>query len=345
MQQNETSTTNPASSEGNKGEQKDSDNIEECNEITSESGMEYKLESVIGRGTFGLVYLACNKKNPKEKFAIKRYFKNLHPNLCQLEISILSYLNQKTNADNILKLYDGFIKNQDLFLIMSYQPHQKFSEYYGDLALNKLKLYMKALLSALNTIHKLGIVHRDIKPGNLMIEDGLKVRLIDFGVSKIASHTSTFTKAQIGTVPYMSPEQFQIDLDRFSDPNIDDVKPVPISTKSDIWSLGVMISEIFSGIKPYFNLSKKRSPTEQMITGRLTGNKPFPIPNNLDDDIKEVVKRATEVNPEKRATASEIKTMIKALMDKKKNETETKIDSNKESESNTIVTQPETKNI
>ena len=106
-----------------------------------------------------------------------------------------------------------------------------------------------------------------------------------------------------------------------------------------------MISEIFSGIKPYFNLSKKRSPTEQMITGRLTGNKPFPIPNNLDDDIKEVVKRATEVNPEKRATASEIKTMIKALMDKKKNETETKIDSNKESESNTIVTQPETKNI
>jgi serine/threonine protein kinase len=140
-----------------------------------------------------------------------------------------------------------------------------------------------------------------------MINDDKKVKLIDFGISKIASHTSTFTRAQIGTILYMSPEQFQIDLDRFSDPNIDDVKPVPISIKSDIWSFGVMTSEIFSGVKPYHNISKKHAPTEQMITRRLIGNKPFPIPDSLDRDIREIVERATVVDPEERANTSEIR--------------------------------------
>ena len=104
---NETTNQKPATSENKKeSPNKDLNNpITQNNEITSDSGITYKLESIVGRGTFGLVYLASNKNNPKEKFAIKRYFRNLHPNLCQLEISILSYLNQKTSADNILRLY------------------------------------------------------------------------------------------------------------------------------------------------------------------------------------------------------------------------------------------------
>jgi serine/threonine protein kinase len=52
----------------------------------------YTLVKIIGRGTFGVVYLGENKENLSEKVAIKRYFRNLHPNLCQLEVSILAYL-------------------------------------------------------------------------------------------------------------------------------------------------------------------------------------------------------------------------------------------------------------
>jgi serine/threonine protein kinase len=117
----------------------------------------------------------------------------------------------------------------------------------------------------------------------------------------------------------MSPEQFQIDLDRFSDPNIDDVKPVPISIKSDIWSFGVMTSEIFSGVKPYHNISKKHAPTEQMITRRLIGNKPFPIPDSLDRDIREIVERATVVDPEERANTSEIRERFRKLIEMRQN--------------------------
>ena len=299
-------------------------------------------ECVVGEGGFGKVYKG---KYQNQTVAIKKIkLEEKEPEIFESLLNEIKVI-MKANNPEIPKFLGLMKKKGKYHLIFEFITGKSLKELYPQLSYKDKLIVLYDLCGILESFHAKNLIHRDIKPGNLMIEDGLKVRLIDFGVSKIASHTSTFTKAQIGTVPYMSPEQFQIDLDRFSDPNIDDVKPVPISTKSDIWSLGVMISEIFSGIKPYFNLSKKRSPTEQMITGRLTGNKPFPIPNNLDDDIKEVVKRATEVNPEKRATASEIKTMIKALMDKKNNETETKIDSNKESESKTIVTQPETKNI
>ena len=274
MQQNETSTTNPASSEGNKGDQKDNDNVDECNEIASESGMEYKLESVIGRGTFGLVYLACNKKNPKEKFAIKRYFKNLHPNLCQLEISILSYLNQKTNADNILKLYDGFIKNQDLFLIMSYQPHQKFSEYYSDLPLNKLKVYMKALLSSLNTIHKLGIVHRDIKPDNFLfdIHTG-KSMLIDFGLAEADLDTRLWTQINQGSTneDYIIISELQKNNYRHRTGTKGFLAPEIIfhaqyqSSPVDIWAAGVVFLCFLSKRLPVFNLNKFSKITDETI--------------------------------------------------------------------------------
>ena len=122
--------------------------LQESSEIISDDGTKYVLKQIVGRGTFGLVYLAHKKDGLKEEYAIKRYFKNLHPNLCLLEISILSYLNQKPNTENIVKLYDGFYRNQDLFLIMSYQPHQKFSEYYDILSSANIKLNMKKLLTS-----------------------------------------------------------------------------------------------------------------------------------------------------------------------------------------------------
>lgn len=273
---NETTNQKPATSENKKeSPNKDLNNpITQNNEMTSDSGITYKLESIVGRGTFGLVYLASNKNNPKEKFAIKRYFKNLHPNLCQLEISILSYLNQKTSADNILRLYDGFLQNQDLFLIMSYQPHQKFSDYYSDISLKNLKIYMRELLSSLNTIHKLGIIHRDIKPDNFLfdIQTG-KSMLIDFGLAEADMDTRTWTQLNQNSTneDYLIISELQKNNYRHRTGTKGFLAPEIIfhsqyqSTPVDIWAAGVVFLCFLAKRLPIFNLNKFSKITDETI--------------------------------------------------------------------------------
>ena len=174
------------------------------------------------------------------------------------------------------------------------------------------------LSKILESLHSKLIIHRDIKPSNVMIKEDGTLKLIDFGVSKIASHTSTYTKIQKGTVPYISSEQFQIDLEKYQNPNIGDVKPVKISTKSDIWSLGVMISEMFSGVLPYSNINNKNIiANDFLIMKRLMNKMPFPIPNNLDDEIKEIVQKATMVDVDARASAKDIREMLEKLIKEK----------------------------
>ena len=118
----------------------------------------------------------------------------------------------------------------------------------------------------------------------------------------------------------MQPEQFQIDINKYEGEEVSDleVKPVMVCTKSDVWSLGVMASEMFSGVLPYYNINNNKKPTDFLIIKRLIERMPFPIPNNLDDDIKNVVQRATMINVDERASAKEIKEMIEKIIENKK---------------------------
>ena len=274
-----------------------------------------KMES-IGEGAFGKVYKGKYKENIVAIKKIKLEEKSQE--ICDSLLNEIKVIHKAQNSD-IPKFY-GIMKRKGHYnLIFEYISGHSLKDIYPNLTyLQKLNILI-ALCKILENFHKKHLIHRDIKPGNIMITENMVVKLIDFGISKIAQHTCTYTNAQIGTIPYMSPEQFQIDLDRFSDPNIDDVKPVPISIKSDIWSFGVMTSEIFSGVKPYHNISKKHAPTEQMITRRLIGNKPFPIPDSLDRDIREIVERATVVDPEERANMSEIRERFRKLIEMRQN--------------------------
>ena len=272
-------------------------------------------ECVIGEGGFGKVYKGMYNK---QKVAIKKI--KLQDKDEEIFESLLNEIKVIVKADNpeIPKFFGIMKKKGKYHLIFEFVQGNSLKLLYPKLTHDQKIKISYDLCGILQKFHAKNLIHRDIKPGNVMIEENnLTVKLIDFGVSKIASHTSTYTKAQIGTVPYMSPEQFQIDLDKFGDPDCEDVKSVPISIKSDIWSLGVMISEIFSGVRPYFNISKKHNPTEQMITSRLSRNSPFPIPKGINEDIKLIVQRATEVNPEQRATAEEVKEMFSKLIIKR----------------------------
>ena len=220
-----------------------SDNMKksENHKLIGESGTEYYLKRIVGRGTFWVVYEAftndtlsidntndtesdneemteddkiSNSNNNiiiknsnsitfndnKNKYAIKRYFKSFNPKFAQIELSILSYLNNKIDDNRILKIIDGKYNEEtgDFYFITPFFKHQKFVEYFKNMSFEKIQIYMYQLLSCLNSIHSAGIIHRDIKPDNFLFNiDTNECYLIDFGLAEINTDSKYFENINI----------------------------------------------------------------------------------------------------------------------------------------------------
>ena len=245
--------------------------------ITGESGRKYIFDKILGRGTFGVVYEAHAKDNPELKYAVKRYFRTFHPNCAQLEISIIFYLNKKIKDNSIIKLHDGFLdkKNGNLYMITSFLPHKKFTEYYKDLNINQVKIYMKNLLNCLKLIHKEGIIHRDIKPDNFLFDlENNNSCLIDFGLAEADMDSSNWENSNKNN---LNDEDFKIisDLQKHNYRHRTGTKgflaPEIIfhskfqSTSVDIWSAGVILLSFLSKRFPIFNLNVFNKINEDII--------------------------------------------------------------------------------
>jgi len=272
---------------------------------------EITKEKVIGEGAFGKVYKGHYKN---QEIAIKKIkliekAPEIYANLVN-EIKVI----KKADTPEVPKFYGLMKKGGYYRLIIEFIRGQTLKDAYPNMNYNEKLIALYKLSKILESFHSKLLIHRDIKPSNVMLREDGSLKLIDFGVTKIASHTSTYTTLQKGTVPYMPPEQFQIDFNKYEDPNIDDIKPVMISTKSDVWSLGVMTSEIFSGILPYHNINNNKRPSEYIIMKRLMDKIPFPIPSNLDENIKNIVQKATMIDIGDRASSKEIKELFEILI-------------------------------
>ena len=271
-------------------------------------------EKQIGEDSFGKVYKGIYKD---KEIAIKKI--KLSEKVPETYSTLINEIKviQKADTPEIPKFYGLMKKNGCYRIIFEYISGKTFKEAYPSMNYEEKVISLYKLSKILESFHSKLIIHRDIKPSNVMIKEDGTLKLIDFGVSKIASHTSTYTKIQKGTVPYISSEQFQIDLEKYQNPSIGDVKPVKISTKSDVWSLGVMTSEMFSGVLPYYNINNNKRPSDFLIMKRLMNKMPFPIPNNLEEEIKEIVQKATMVDVEERASAKDIREMFEKIIKSK----------------------------
>ena len=271
----------------------------------------------IGEGAFGKVYKGTynNQAVAIKKIKLVEKAPEIYSNLVN-EINVI----KKADTPEIPKFYGLMKKNGCYRLIFEYISGKTFKELYPTMNYNEKLIVLYKLSKILESFHSKLLIHRDIKPSNVMIREDGSLKLIDFGISKIAAHTSTYTQIQRGTVSYMQPEQFQIDINKYEGTEVSDlkVKPVMVCTKSDVWSLGVMASEMFSGVLPYYNINNNKKTSDFLIIKRLIERMPFPIPNNLDDDIKNIVQRATMINVDERASAKEIKEMIEKIIENKK---------------------------
>ena len=193
----------------------------------------YRILSPLGSGGFGSVYLAEDTWIDK-KVAIKvPHRQNLDFGELLREPRLLATLSHP----NIVTVLTAEKQEDVFFIVMEYVPGDTLEAVIdrdGTLDLPRALDYTCQICNAMDHAHKHGVIHRDLRPGNVLVTEQGLIKVADFGTSRfleIAAHGTTV----IGSPPYMAPEQFQ-------------GKAV---FASDIYSLGVTMYQMFTGVLPY----------------------------------------------------------------------------------------------
>jgi eukaryotic-like serine/threonine-protein kinase len=205
----------------------------------------YKIEHLVARGGMGLVYLGVRDEHVKQKAAVKI----INPGISSSTVINRFKTERQTlanlNHPNISKLLDGGITEDGIqFLVMEYIEGVPIDEFCdkNNLSINeRLKLFLK-VADVVQYAHQNLVVHRDLKPNNILITENGEPKLLDFGIAKLLSpELDKFeTVTQRGmwnlTPEYASPEQ---------------IRGEAITTSSDVYSLGIVLYKILSGQNPY----------------------------------------------------------------------------------------------
>src|ERR1051326_636844 len=216
----------------------------------------FKILKELGRGGMGVVYLAERDQNEfRQTVAIKLIRRGLDTDdilhRFRNERQILASLTHP----NIGKLFEGGTNDEGLpYFVMEYIEGLPLLQYCDEHALSvadRLKLF-RSVCAAVQHAHQNLIIHRDVKPSNILVTSDGEVKLLDFGVAKVLNPdltggalAQTRAAARVMTPEYASPEQ---------------VRGQHVTTATDIYSLGVILYELLTGTKPY--KLKDNSPDE-----------------------------------------------------------------------------------
>ena len=220
-------------------------NTENREDLQQLVGDGYKLQWIIGHGGMSTVWLADDLANERE-VAIKVLRPEFSSNaefLARFRNEALSA--QGINSDNVVATYDYREADTDAgftvcYIIMEYIRGESLADLIAREGQLDEALALDVLEQAahgLAVIHRMGLVHRDIKPGNLMLTQHGQVKITDFGIAKAAAAVPlTRTGMVVGTAQYVSPEQAQ---------------GMKVTAASDVYSLGVVGYELLSGKRPF----------------------------------------------------------------------------------------------
>ena len=191
----------------------------------------------------------------------------------------------RLNHPNILPIYD-FGQQDDLsYIVMKYVEAGTLKYMMGEpLALDVTADIIRQIASALDHAHQRGILHRDVKPSNVLMDEGRWVLLTDFGLAKMVEGSVALTASGVGvgTPAYMAPEQGQGE---------------PVGARADIYSLGVVLYEMLTGRVPF----EAETPMAVVIK-HIT--EPLPLPRSINpqlpDAVERIILKALAKNPDDR---------------------------------------------
>lgn len=261
----------------------------------------YLIQSLVGVGGMANVYRGVDERTGnaiavkvlKEEFLdneeLVRRFKNESK-----AISILDH-------PNIVKVYDVSVTDKLQYIVMEYVDGITLKEYLkqrgGALTWKETVHFATQILGALQHAHSKGIIHRDVKPQNIMLLADGSIKMMDFGIARFSrAQSQTVSDKAIGSVHYISPEQAKGDR---------------TDARTDIYSVGVMLYEMLSGRLPFdgdgavsiaiMQISDKAKPLAQVAP-------------NVPEGLRQITEKAMEKDPAKRyQSAQEMLEAIEAF--------------------------------
>ncbi len=257
------------------------------------------LERVIGKGGMAIVFLA-QQARPARTVAVKVLLPtSVQNDLDEQRVFLERFRREadtvaKLEHKNILSIYEyeeAMIKGQHLaYLVMPYIRGGTLRQRIDEMRRSGQKFdlatvsdYINQVADALSYAHSLGVIHRDIKPGNLLFHSDGRLLLTDFGIARMNAMPSlTMVGSFIGTVEYASPEQ---------------VNSTEVDSRSDIYSLGVILYELLTGTVPF------TGPTPFVVMSKLLHDPVPPIRSvraDLSPAIESVVQKALAKDPRAR---------------------------------------------
>jgi serine/threonine-protein kinase len=264
----------------------------------------YKVIQHIGKGAFGVVLLVEDMMVADQ---IIMKFLNAHmssdENIIQRFIHELRYA-RKITHEKIIRIYDFITFGNTYAISMEYFNSHSLAY---EIKMNKnpntqrmLKIF-KQICQGVGFAHSRDVVHRDLKPANILINDDDEVKIVDFGLAAAASSADsriTKTGILVGTPTYMAPEQ---------------VRARAIDRRTDIYSLGVLMYEIFVGRPPYKGEDHLATLFQHVEGKAVPAHKANP---KISEALSHVIMKTMSVNPDDRyQTAEELYSAIEKVLD------------------------------
>ncbi|MEV4090842.1 Stk1 family PASTA domain-containing Ser/Thr kinase [Streptosporangium saharense] len=200
----------------------------------------YRVESRIARGGMATVYLALDVRLDRT-VAVKV----MHRNLAEDPAFVRRFIGEAKSVaslshPNVVHVFDQGTDGGNVYLSMEYVPGRTLRDVLrerGRLPAREALEVMIPVLAALGAAHQAGMIHRDVKPENVLLADDGRVKVVDFGLARAIEATNqTRTGVMIGTIGYMSPEQ---------------VTAGSADARSDVYAAGIMLFELVTGRQPY----------------------------------------------------------------------------------------------
>ena len=227
----------------------------------------YQFNEELGRGGYGAVYRGYDRQL-KRDVAIKQLHATwLSSRRHRTRFAREAAAAARVRGENVATVFDVQVESEQPFLVMELIRGKPLSKCRDSISVASAVDFVTQATEGLRAVHEAGLVHRDVKPSNILITEEGVAKVTDFGLASSfdpdAVDLATLAESPAGTIGYMSPEQFS--------------NPGDLDPRSDIYSIGVMLFELLTGNRPFRG-------THEAVIAQVLHDEP-PFARRLDPDI------------------------------------------------------------